>query len=117
MAGLIHDIGKMIIDTYFPDEIGMQHTEVGGWMGERWQLPQHLINAIAYHHSTAPEHLAQPIIACVQAADACAKLALTSQDFVIAPEVLQALKLTDKQFLDVVEELRNRKSEIDKFLV
>jgi len=117
MAGLLHDIGKMIIDTYFPDEHEMQHTEVGGWMAERWQLPQPLITAIASHHSLAPEHLSQPIIACVQAADACAKMALTSQTFEIAPEILDVLRLTPKDFLDVVEQLRNRRSEIDKFLV
>jgi putative nucleotidyltransferase with HDIG domain len=117
MAGLIHDVGKMIIDTYFPEEHGMQHTEVGGWMGERWQLPQHLINAITHHHSLEPEHLAQPIVACVHAADACAKLALTTTAVTIAPEVLEALKLTDQDFLELVEELKGRAGQIDKFLM
>lgn len=117
MAGLIHDIGKMIIDTYFPDDQDMQHTEVGAWMGERWQLPQHLINAIAYHHSTDSAHLAQPIVACVHAADACAKLAMTDKTPEMAREVLEALKLTDEDFLEMVGELRNRRSQIDKFLL
>jgi putative nucleotidyltransferase with HDIG domain len=117
MAGLLHDVGKMIIDTYFPDEHGMLHTEVGGWMGERWQLPQPLITAIACHHSLAPEHLSQPIIACVQAADACAKLALTSEEFEIAPEILEALRWTNKDFLDLVEQLRKKRPEIDKLLI
>jgi HD-like signal output (HDOD) protein len=68
MAGLLHDMGKMVIDTYFPDEQGMEHTEVGAWVAERWQLPEPLVNAIAFHHSLAPEHLVQPITACVHAA-------------------------------------------------
>ena len=117
MAGLIHDIGKMIIDTYFPNEPGIQHTEVGAWMGERWQLPQQLVNAIAYHHSLDPAHLAQPIVACVNAADACAKLALTTKAPEMAPEVLEALKLTNGDFLGMVEELRNRRNEIENFLI
>jgi putative nucleotidyltransferase with HDIG domain len=117
MAGLIHDVGKMIIDTYFPDDPGMDHTEVGAWIGERWQLPQQLINATAYHHSTAPEHLAQPIVACVHAADVCTKLALTNDAAVLAQEVLDALRMTDDEFLEMVREFRNRRTQIDKFLV
>ena len=117
MAGLIHDIGKMVIDTYFPNEKDMQHTEVGAWMGERWQLPQPLINAIAYHHSIEPGHLAQPIVACVNAADACAKLALTDKAPELAPEVLSALKLTSQGFLEIVDDLSSRKDQIEKFLI
>ena len=67
MGGLLHDVGKVIIDAYFPDDPELNHTEVGAWMGERWQLPQPLIDCMAWHHSTAPEHLAQPIVACVHA--------------------------------------------------
>jgi putative nucleotidyltransferase with HDIG domain len=141
MAGLIHDIGKMIIDTYFPDEHGMQHTEVGAWMGERWQLPQPLIDAIAFHHSLEPEHLALPIVACVQAADACAKVAMKAPEESaetvetaaadadasaeppaeilpdIPEEVLKSLKLKEKDVLEIVRELRSRRAQIDKFLV
>ena len=78
MGGLLHDIGKTVIETYFPDQQDMEHTEVGSWMAERWQLPDALINAIAFHHSLAPEHLAQPVTACVHAGNMCAKRALTS---------------------------------------
>jgi putative nucleotidyltransferase with HDIG domain len=118
MAGLLHDVGKMIIDTYFRDDPEMDHTEVGSWMAERWQLPQDLINAIAYHHSLAPEHLAQPTVACVHAANVCAKLALSPKGTETAPpEVLKALRLSQPDFLGIVADLRNRKSQIDSFLV
>ena len=117
MGGLLHDVGKVIIDAYFPDDPELNHTEVGAWMGERWQLPQPLIDCMAWHHSTAPEHLAQPIVACVHAANVCSKLALTPKAEEIAPEVLQALGLTMTDFLGIVEDLRNRKAHIDGFLV
>jgi putative nucleotidyltransferase with HDIG domain len=117
MAGLLHDVGKMIIDTYFRDEPDMDHTEVGSWMAERWQLPQELINAITHHHSLAPEHLAQPTVACVHAANVCAKLALTDQSVEIAPEVLKALRLSQPDFLGIVADLRSRKTQIDNFLI
>jgi putative nucleotidyltransferase with HDIG domain len=117
MAGLLHDVGKMIIDTYFRDEPHLDHTEVGSWMAERWQLPQELINAIAFHHSLAPEHLAQPTVAIVHAANTCAKMALSDNATELAPEVLKALRLSQPDFLGIVADLRSRRSQIDNFLV
>lgn len=117
MAGLLHDVGKTVIHTYFPDEDELHHTEVGAWVAERWQLPRPLINAIAFHHSLEPEHLAQPIVACVHAADLCAKLALTAQRFEIPEALLHVLKLTENTFFEVVEEVRDRKDQMNKLLV
>ena len=116
MAGLLHDIGKMILEMYFPNETEMDHTEVGSWMAERWQLPPALISAIGNHHSLLPEHLSQPIVACVHAADVCAKVALSSEGAEIAPEVLHALRFTPDNFFDLAAELRNRRGQIDSFL-
>jgi putative nucleotidyltransferase with HDIG domain len=117
MAGLLHDIGKMVIDTHFPDEPGMEHTEVGAWMAERWQLPEPLVNAIAFHHSLTPEHLAQPITACVHAADACAKLALTDTKLELAGEVKETLKLSETSFCAIVDEVRARKPQMERLLL
>jgi hypothetical protein len=44
-------------------------------------------------------------------------LPLTAQGEQIAPEVLQALGLTTADFHGIVEDLKNRKSQIDGFLV
>jgi putative nucleotidyltransferase with HDIG domain len=71
-AGLLHDIGKMILDQYFPDmfsaiqereqersltaseaEIslyGFDHAVIGYWLSERWNLPINLGEAIRCHH-------------------------------------------------------------------
>lgn len=117
MGGLLHDVGRIIIDTYFPNDTATDHTAVGSWMAERWQLPNELIHAIANHHSLAPEHLVQPTVACVHAGDVCAKLALSREAIQIAPEVLQALGLSDAAFLEIVAELQNRRSQIDDFLL
>jgi putative nucleotidyltransferase with HDIG domain len=116
MAGLLHDIGKMIIETYFPNEPEMDHTEIGSCMAERWQLPPDLISAIANHHSLLPEHLSQPIVACVHAADVCAKVALSDEGAEIEPEVLSALHFTKDTFFNIAEELRSRRAQIDNFL-
>ena len=71
-GGLLHDIGKVLLDQYFHLEFlealdiswreripmeeaelkvfGTTHEEVGGWLAERWQLPEGLVACIRYHH-------------------------------------------------------------------
>ena len=74
-AGLLHDIGELIIFSRLPDEarealllvldqvdempvylaerqvIGFDHAEVGGALAGLWGLPQMLIECIAHHHA------------------------------------------------------------------
>jgi len=72
-SGLIHDIGKIILDQYFHEPflkalklsgeknisgyaaekkyVGMTHMEVGTWLAKKWMLPPNLIDGIEYHHS------------------------------------------------------------------
>jgi putative nucleotidyltransferase with HDIG domain len=70
-AGLIHDIGKLIIQQYFPDSyqqienateagvdnleaekeiLGITHAEIGGKMAQRWDFPAPLVDAVTHHH-------------------------------------------------------------------
>ncbi len=72
IAGLLHDIGILVTYQYFHSDFvrivdavserkvtfhDMEHTvlqathaEIGGWLAERWNLPDQLIEAIKYHH-------------------------------------------------------------------
>ncbi len=71
-AGLLHDIGKVVLDQYIAsatplfyrrthvdgielcrvekDQFGVTHPEVGQRLAERWLLPKNLIDTIRYHH-------------------------------------------------------------------
>jgi len=91
IAGLIHDLGKLILCQYLPDEFekalqhsaqngqllyesekklfDCTHTHVGAYLAERWNLPPSLRNAVAYHHTPVPSRDHEPIIAIVHCAD------------------------------------------------
>ncbi len=78
-AGLLHDIGRLVLQLYFPDyyerifELAHQnnldlltaessylnftHTEAGFWIAEKWNLPETIKDVIQYHHD-----LDEPII-------------------------------------------------------
>lgn len=71
-AGLLHDIGKIVLDQYISSRypffyrytqidmieiseaekkiLGYTHTEAGGILGESWMLDERLIETIRYHH-------------------------------------------------------------------
>ena len=71
-CGLLHDIGKLVLDCYFPEEtaavvqyrdrhdcllrdaemkvLGFDHSTIGAWIAKRWNLPPMLVHAIAFHH-------------------------------------------------------------------
>ena len=73
LAGLLHDIGILVLDQFFHDEfneiirtaiderieyvdaerkvIGISHQEVGGFVARKWDMPEILINAIHFHHN------------------------------------------------------------------
>lgn len=82
-AGIIHDIGKIVLHQYQPKEfdemvrrvveenappleteqelMGATHADVGAWLAEKWNLPPGLVESVRYHHApgSAPlEHAA-----------------------------------------------------------
>jgi len=72
-AGILHDIGKLILSQYFPNEfteimqivleqdvyigkaeemvLGVTHAEIGSWLAEKWNLPKQLVETISFHHA------------------------------------------------------------------
>ncbi len=86
-AGLLHDIGILVIASYLPDDfkeiversdrestsmhvieadvIGVTHAEIGGYLLGLWGLQHSTVEAVAYHHT--PEQLRNRSFDCAQA--------------------------------------------------
>ena len=72
MAGLLHDVGKIVLHVYARPEyagvfrrvkerdclileaerdvLGMTHAEVGGLLLDAWHIPEHLVETVKLHH-------------------------------------------------------------------
>ncbi|HLY38840.1 MAG TPA: HDOD domain-containing protein [Candidatus Binatia bacterium] len=74
-AGLLHDVGRLLIAMRFRDDywravggageveavdrleaqhLGIDHTEVGGWILEAWNLPPAIVELVVQHHAPTP---------------------------------------------------------------
>lgn len=94
VGGLLHDMGISVLHRYFNNEfkriidivrdsdltmleaeesvLGVTHAEVGGWLAERWNLPDHLIEAISFHHHPDKAVLNPGLVALIHLADVIA---------------------------------------------
>ncbi len=90
-AGLLHDLGKVVIRAEFPDlyhevlhlvdqekvsfreaerrVLGLEHGEIGEFLTRRWNLPERLVEPIAFHHHIDKARKYRKETAVVQVAD------------------------------------------------
>ena len=96
IAGLIHDVGKLALLNYDApkyrqvledvertqrpiefaelEAFGVTHANLSGYISRHWKLPQHFMNAIAYHHDN-PDNIAGTLANVVRSANLFAKIA------------------------------------------
>lgn len=144
VAGLLHDIGKLVLDQFvherFVDVLtlvnekdilikdaemevlgGVTHAQIGAWLATKWKLPQGLVQMIGFHHRPElSEHLLKPI-ACIHLAD----IVVRSLDIgsggdkripKISPPAWEALSFTEKDLLTIFSALEDEMADADQFL-
>jgi putative nucleotidyltransferase with HDIG domain len=100
-AGLLHDIGKVVIDQYAPKDsaaimerveagtepraaecevLGLDHTRVGAWIAERWHLPRALCAVIEHHHDPERADGSAELVRIVGAANAICRIRPSGED-------------------------------------
>ncbi|MBI2950882.1 HDOD domain-containing protein [bacterium] len=91
LAGMLHDIGKVVLDRFFPDYyiqvmglvkggemsigqaeeevLGLTHAEVGGQLAAEWKFSENLQNVIMYHHAPEVARRYQRLVGLVHLSD------------------------------------------------
>jgi putative nucleotidyltransferase with HDIG domain len=142
-ASLLHDIGKVVLDTLYPElflqaahnahnsgrtiaeclkeTFGMDHAEVGGLLGEHWNLPPTVVDAIRNH--LAPENAERApelthLTAVANAITYAVGLGESSNGCALEPPTtsLAALKITPDMVAAVAKKLSENRAHIDEFL-
>ena len=143
-AALLHDIGKLVLDSFFTQEygkvldrvhlhgmsmveaeekvMGFNHANVGGLLCDRWKFPPMLVAPISFHHQLEKvdtKHMQMTLV--VHLADILCKRAQigSSGDNKIPPLhplTMKLLKLAKSDVETMVEELKQKEEKVTSFL-
>lgn len=143
LAGLLHDMGKVILSLYFPEEysavltdarqsqvplfkkeeqmLGVDHAVLTGLLMERWSFPETLIFPCSSHHNFTAcplEHMYDAAI--IQLADfLChmAKIGSSGNTVIVkADNTLEQLGIGYSTVEMIIAKLKKQRSEIEAFL-
>jgi HD-like signal output (HDOD) protein/CheY-like chemotaxis protein len=109
-AGLLHDIGKLVLASNFPEEyeqigrnaqakhvewlveerevFGFDHADVGGYLLGLWGLPPCVVEAVAFHHfPTKSERTSFSALAAVHTANVLVQTHRQSYGGIVPPQL------------------------------
>ncbi len=134
LSGILHDIGFLILDSYFPEisqkimeefriqknlyqaemsASGVTHAEIGAWLADKWKLPDQIINTVLYHHSpsAAKSHIEQT--ALIHLADyivtrSFVGVTAESANFPLDRTALEILSIKEEEFGEMELKIKKR---------
>ena len=95
IAGLVHDVGKIILDQYIHDNfeqilakvasknclireaeeetLGYNHADIGGWLFQKWNMSKGIVECTRFHHNPALASEHPKPVAVVHVSDVIAR--------------------------------------------
>jgi len=146
IIGLLHDIGKLVLDQFFSEQflealvhannqnnekslhivehelIGITHCEVAEMLLTRWKFPDKIINPISYHHhKDSPEGIIPLDVSLLRVANSLVQqIGMGKEGNSVPNEIdesdLEIIKLKEEELEDLKSFLEGRRDEIDSFL-
>ncbi|MBW1916008.1 MAG: HDOD domain-containing protein [Deltaproteobacteria bacterium] len=144
MLGLLHDIGIIVLDQFFPElfkkvldeslnlkyrelhiaeqrAIGLDHGEIGAMLLIRWKFPEAISSPIAVHHQAVlPDGADSRDVAILRVADVIShEIGLDMEGPVIVRKILECdldvLGIGEQDLLDLKEYMGSQKEGITAF--
>ncbi|MGD9567271.1 MAG: HDOD domain-containing protein [Sedimentibacter sp.] len=131
MAGLLHDIGKLVIINNFSDEylkatkemrkegniynyfedieiINCSHEEIGAYFLYWWELPQQIVECALFHHKPLDERIVnKELVSLLYIADVFSwNIIKNTTNFVIEQDILNKFNLTTDDCLNLLNEIK-----------
>lgn len=143
-AGLLHDIGKIVIACFLPEEyaryrdarvtdresatwqveeqaLGYTHAQIGALLSVQWKLPHTLGESITFHHHPATAITQDPVIHLVHLANYIAKRTFYDREDqylvgTVEDAVLEHLKVSREDLDSYGEALRQEYVKAETFI-
>ncbi len=143
VAGLLHDIGRVVLDQHFPDEfeevvelaerqqislldaerkvLGVTHGDIGYWVTEKWNLPTMLTDSVLFHHTPFSCRESYVLTSIIHVADIISKAfgSYMKRETIPSPKdesAFRLLNLDSDKVMDLAD-LINKKMEYFDILV
>lgn len=130
LTGLLHDVGKLLILKYFPDQFNkiwqeknknpdaciidiekeilcVSHAELGAYLLDWWKLPKCFVEVCLHHHDPLHEKIInKELVSLIHISDIYSWKKLKKFTSVkVIPETFQRCQLTPKEVKEVVDEV------------
>jgi len=143
-AGLLHDIGRLILLIELPVKskeiltecaesnsllhtiesniLGFDHAQLGGLLLQKWKLPERIISSVAYHHSpstTKGDIVGPSIIHIADIICHTLKLGSTGERYIpkLKPKAWDAIGLNTDVIVQLIEQLDIQYYEAVKYIL
>lgn len=140
LAGMLHDIGSLIIFKEIPQEarqvisrclatgahlseketeiLGFNHNDVGRVLLEKWKLPERLVEAVYFHHHPLEARKYPLETAIIHVADILAydmRLGYSGEPFVppLSPKILELLGLMENSVKEIRRTVQKQVNELE----